>query len=119
MIEIEEYAATMYNGYKELKTESPELAAELEQNIVTGDWKHSDLYVYDTIEDYACYELTEGWYIDNKLDQSTYNGAPDLLNFIDLKALGMALANSWDDSCHYLTENGQVVTSDWGWERKY
>ncbi|MCC4370538.1 hypothetical protein LMB49_03885 [Limosilactobacillus reuteri] len=119
MLAIEEYAAKIYNNFEELEAENLELGEELRCNIIPEEWQNDELYVYDSIEDYAYYELTEGWYFDNKLAQSDYRGAPNLLKFIDLNALGWALTNSWDDSCHYLSEHGQVVTSGYGWNRKY
>ena len=105
----------LYNSFEELKANKPELAQELLDVFDKGEWQESNLSVYDTLEDYAYYELTEGWYIDNHLDKQDYNGAPNPIDYIDLEALGEALVESGDESCIYRTEGDQVVTTDWGW----
>ena len=106
---------TLYNSFEELKADKPELAQELLDVFGKGEWQESNLSVYDTLEDYAYYELTEGWYIDNHLDEQDYNGAPNPIDYIDLEALGEALVENGDASCTYRTEGDQVVTTDWGW----
>ncbi|MFR0507019.1 hypothetical protein [Limosilactobacillus reuteri] len=105
----------LYNSFEELKVDKPELAQELLDVFGKGEWQESNLSVYDTLEDFAYYELTEGWYIDNHLDKQDYNGAPNPIDYIDLEALGEALVESGDESCIYRTEGDQVVTTDWGW----
>ena len=105
----------LYNSFEELKTDKLELAQELLDVFGKGEWQESNLSVYDTFEDYAYYELTEGWYIDNHLDKQDYNGAPNPIDYIDLEALGEALVKNGDESCIYRTEGDQVVTTDWGW----
>ncbi|WPU43558.1 hypothetical protein [Limosilactobacillus reuteri] len=106
---------TLYNSFAELKADKPELAQELLDVFGKGEWQESNLSVYDTLEDFAYYELTEGWYLDNHLDKQDYNGAPNPIDYIDLEALGEALVESGDESCIYRTEGDQVVTTDWGW----
>ena len=105
----------LYNSFEELKADKPELAQELLDVFDKGEWQESNLSVYDTLEDFAYYELTEGWYIDNHLDEQDYNGAPNPIDYIDLDALGEALVENGDESCIYRTEGDQVVTTDWGW----
>lgn len=85
-------------------------------NEIEGfDDENAMLEYYDTLEDFAYYELTEGWYIDNHLDEQDYHGAPNPIDYIDLEALGEALITRGDESCIYRTEGDQVVTTDWGW----
>ena len=105
----------LYNSFEELKADKPELAQELLEVFDKGEWQESNLSVYDTLEDFAYYELTEGCYIDNNLVDQDYNGAPNPIDYIDLEALGEALVESGDESCIYRTEGDQVVTTDWGW----
>ena len=108
----------LYNSFEELKADKPELAQELLEVFDKGEWQESNLSVYDTLEDFACYELTEGWYIDNNLVDQDYHGAPNPIDYIDLDALGEALVESGDASCIYRTEGDQVVTTDGGWSKK-
>lgn len=65
--------------------------------------------VFDSLEDYAIYEVDEGWYsgcVDLNVD---YHGAPNLSYYIDYKALGTALSQTWDESCHYVLSDGRVL----------
>lgn len=112
---LEECASTWYDNLGELRTAHPDLAQELLEEFGNGEWEEEQLYVYESLEDYAYYELTEGWYADKHLDQNDYNGAPDPLDFIDLKALGLQLSHTWDESICYRTENDWVVETDCGW----
>ena len=105
----------LYNSFEELKVDKPELAQELLDVFGKGEWQESNLSVYDTLEDFAYYELTEGCYIDNNLVDQDYNGAPNPIDYIDLEALGEALVESGDESVIYRTEGDKVVTTDWGW----
>lgn len=105
----------LYNSFEELKVDKPELAQELLDVFGKGEWQESNLSVYDTLEDFAYYELTEGCYIDNNLVDQDYNGAPNPIDYIDLEALGEALVESGDESFIYRTEGDKVVTTDWGW----
>lgn len=115
MQKMEEYASTWYDDSNDLKQDNPSLAEELVEEFGDGEWQENQLFVYESLEDYAYYELTEGWYANLGLDKADYNGAPNPLDFIDLKALGNALSRSWDESCHYVSTNGEIVETDYGW----
>ena len=104
-----------FKNFNELEKDNPSLAKELLEMFDEGEWQENELYVYESLADYAYYELTEGWYIDNHLDKQDYNGAPNPIDYIDLEALGEALVENGDESCIYRTEGDQVVTTDWGW----
>ena len=105
----------LYNSFEELKADKPELAQELLEVFDKGEWQESNLSVYNTFEDFAYNELTEGCYIDKNLVDQDYHSAPNPIDYIDLEALGEALVESGDESCIYRTEGDQVVTTDWGW----
>lgn len=111
----EDYAGVWYDNFDELKQYNPSLAKELLEQFDNGEWQKNQLFVYESLEDFAYYELTEGWYANLGLDKAAYNGAPNPLDFIDLKALGNALSRSWDESCHYVSTNGEIVETDYGW----
>ena len=111
----EEYASIWYDNFDELKQYNPSLAKELLEQFDNGEWQKNQLFVYESLEDYAYYELTEGWYADKHLDQKDYNGAPNPIDFIDLKALGLQLSRTWDESMHYLTRDNWIVETNYGW----
>ena len=117
MQKMEEYASTWYDDLNDLKQDNPSLAEELVEEFGDGEWQENQLFVYESLEDYAYYELTDGWYAALGMTGRTdYHGAPDPLVFIDLKALGLQLSRTWDESCHYLTKNNWVVETDEGWD---
>lgn len=98
-----------FNDYAELKTAQPALAKELLDYLGEGDWQDEPVYVHDNLTDYAKYEVTDGWYSGLGMGDMDTNGAPNPLDFIDYDKLGQALADGWDDSCHYLSDSGLVV----------
>ena len=104
-----------FKNFNELKKDNPSLAKELLEMFDGGEWQENELYVYESLADYAHYELTEGWYADKHLGQKDYNGAPNPIDFIDLKALGLQLSRTWDESIHYLTKENWVVETGYGW----
>lgn len=115
-MDYNEYGVT-YDNYAELLEDRPEVAEELLDEVGKGEWQDNPLYFYASIEDFADYELTEGWYIDSfgiMSGKHDYNGAPDPLDYIDLKAFGEALFNQGDSSVQW-TNWDVVVTTGYGW----
>lgn len=108
---------TEYENFKELLKNEKELANELWQKFDSGEWQKETLYVYDTKEDFAKYELTNGWYfsLGLNLDSMDYHGAPNLLDYINLTELGDDLTNNWDESCYFLSKTGKIVLTNYGW----
>lgn len=104
----------VYENFEKLSEEKENLAQELLQNVGKGDWQEDEVVYFNSLEDYAYFELTEGWYSEAKLD-SDWKGAPDLLNFIDAYLLGRRLSQLWDTSAHFLAESEEVLTSSHGW----
>lgn len=108
------YEMTTYENFSEFQNDYPEVAAQLLEEVDEGEWMDEEIYYYFSLEDYAEYELTEGVYIDLRLDRMDFRGAPNPMDYIDLKALGNALWNSWDSS--YTWSNGDcVVATQFGW----
>ena len=107
--------ATYYSNYQEFLIDMPELALELAAAVggVAG-WETEELTLYNNLAEFAEYELTEGWYVDLGLERD-YHGAPHPLDFIDFDAFGVALADSWDASSHFLGAAGNVITTSYGW----
>lgn len=108
-----QYNYTQYENFKELKGCEPELAKAMLEQIDDGDWMEEELIVYPTVEDFATYELTDGWYINSDF-KDDYNGAPNPFDYIDMEAFGKALISNWDESCN-LEVDGMVITTSCGW----
>lgn len=106
-----------YDDFDEFMQEHPDVATELLESVGEGEWQNNELYYYPTLEDYAEYELTEGWYIDLNLDDFDFRGAPNPLDYIDLVKFGEALINSGDESVTWCDWDGSkaVVTTGYGW----
>ena len=102
-----------FNNFKELMEYDSELAQDLLKEKGKGKWQEEEIYYHVTIEDYAEYELYDGWYADTFRDD--YNGAPDPLDFINLKEFGESLANSWDHGKNYKTSHGEVLQTAYVW----
>ena len=103
----------IFNNFKELMEYDSELAQDLLKEKGEGKWQEEEIYYHVTIEDYAEHELYDGWYGD--ILNNDYNGAPDPLNFINLKEFGECLANSWDDGTNYKTSHGEVLQTTYVW----
>lgn len=86
-----------------------EIPADIKQKIDIDANKFESCTVFDSLEDFAIYEVEDGWYSTNELSHD-YHGAPDLLAYIDYHALGTALTKTWDESCHCVLSDGRVVS---------
>lgn len=90
-----------------------EIPADIKQKIdididIDTD-KFDSCTVFDSLEDFAIYEVDDGWYSNLDLDRD-YNGVPNLSYYVDYQALGRALSQTWDDSCNFVLSDGRVVT---------
>lgn len=103
------YEIKTYENLEELREENEELVERLLEEFDEGDWSDNQIYVYQSLEDFAKYEVEEGW-CSNSIKED-YNGAPDLFDYIDYESLGNALKDSWDDSCYYYDEETDYVVS--------
>lgn len=102
-----------YDNYAEFAEDQPKVAEALLDDVGEGAWQDEQVFYYNSIEDFADYELHEGWYIDCDFDRD-FRGAPNPIDYIDLKALGEALLNSGDSSVEW-TDWKCVVTTSYGW----
>ena len=102
-----------FNNFKELMEYDSEMAQELLKENGKGKWQEEEIYYHVTIEDYAEHELYDGWYAGTFRDD--YNGAPDPLDFINLKEFGESLADSWDDGTNYKTSHEEVLQTTYVW----
>lgn len=85
------------------------IPADIEQKIELDTYIFEYCTVFDSLEDYVIYEVDEGWYSDYVDLNVDYHGAPNLSYYIDYQALGTALSQTWDESCHAVLSDGRVV----------
>lgn len=112
------YEVKDFNNLKELKKFDKNLVKRLLEYVNSNqtEWQENWLYLYPTLEDFAQYEVFEGWYACNGVNIDKTNGAPQLSLYLDFETLGQALANSWDESCYYYDEEtGYVISTSYGW----
>lgn len=109
------YEDEVFDNYQALAAKHPNTAAALLDKFGEGEWQDSYLYWYLSEEDFAMYEMVDGWYSKLNLRQSSYfGGAPNPLDFIAFKALGKALLDTWDDTAYFEADNGEIVTTGVG-----
>ena len=115
------YCSRVYDNFNELMESSYETARMLLtqlglklSDIKDKPWANNQLVVYFSIEDYAAYELTDGWYSDYNFDKD-FNGAPNPMDYINTEHLGEDLIERVDSSVCLLLPNGKVVTTSYGW----
>ena len=75
---------------------------------------NEQLMVYPNVEEYAIYELIDGWYQNHNLGGS-FDGAPNPIEYIDLDSFGDDLIDTGDSSITRLLPNGKIVTTSYGW----
>lgn len=88
-----------------------EMPADIKQEIdIDIDIDKFDYcQVFNSLKDFAIYEVVDGWYSSFDLDHD-YHGAPNLLDYIDYQALGTALSLIWDESCNDVLSDGRVLS---------
>ena len=103
-----------YENFKELKDNNPELAECLLDTVGEGDWQNYQLVCYEDAGEYAEHEVSDGWYAQLELNEwSTFDGAPNLYNYIDFDSLGVDLLNSADESM-VIDLDDCIITTDYG-----
>lgn len=115
------YKYTDYDNFDELMDCDSQTANLLldelglnESDIGKEPWMNEQLIVYPNVEEYAIYELIDGWYQNHNLGGS-FNGAPNPMDYIDTEHLGEDLIEQVDSSVCLLLPNGKVVTTSYGW----
>lgn len=107
-----------YDNFEALQNEHPAVATELLDKKGGGDWQEDTLYYYDDPGDFAECEVCDGWYkaiLGKDISQNIYNGAPNLYDFVDIDALGIALTSNWDESSYFISSFKAIVVTDFGW----
>ncbi|WP_323705889.1 hypothetical protein P3U41_05650 [Mammaliicoccus sciuri] len=107
----------VYKNFKELEKEHKELSQELLEEKGTGDWQNEEINYHSHVSEFAYYEIHHGWYSDVFGETpKDFNGAPNILDYVNLNDLGYDLVDSWDNSLNYHSEEtSEVVTTSCGW----
>lgn len=82
-----------------------------ESDIGKEPWINEQLIVYPNVEEYAIYELIDGWYQNHNLGGS-FDGAPNPIEYIDLADFGADLISTGDTTICRELPNGKVVVMD-------
>ena len=85
-----------------------------ESDIGTKPWMDDALIVYPDVEEYAVYELVDGWYMNHDLG-GDFGGAPNPLYFIDLEDYGRSAIGLAGKNYVVQLSNGKVVETEYGW----
>ena len=103
-----------YKNFKDMKNNNPELAESLLDTVGEGDWQDYQLVCYEDSSEYAKYEVSDGWYAQLELNEwSSFDGAPNLYDYIDFDSLGEDLLNSVDES-EVVDLDDCIVTTNYG-----
>jgi len=93
---------------------NPELAERLIDTVGEGDWQDYQLVCYEDSSEYAKYEVSDGWYAQLELNElSSFDGAPNLYDYIDFDSLGEDLLNSADESM-VVELDDCIITTNYG-----
>lgn len=116
------YKYTGYDNFDELMDCDSQTANLLlkeldldESDIGKEPWMDESINVYPNVEEYAVYELIDGWYMNHDLG-GDFGGAPNPLYYIDLFTLGEDLINTGDSTICRKLPNCKVVTTSYGWQ---
>lgn len=96
-----------YETYEDLRESEPKIYEELSREYDT-DEDGSGFYVYDSLEDFAHYETTEG-YLFGEIDVFSGRGPLALEAYIDFESLGEDLSHIADSSVYFFSSTGKVV----------
>lgn len=106
----------VYRNFKELHEDKIKLAEELLDEVGNGEWENEPIMLHEDVEEFAKYELTEGWYASSGLGiDKDWNGAPNPFDYITFAELGHDLTRDWDSSTHHMSSTGEIFVTSHGW----
>ncbi|MDT0700413.1 hypothetical protein [Staphylococcus chromogenes] len=109
------YDMKNFANSEELKNEDLQSYKDLINDVGAGSWQNDEIQLYESIEDFAKYEILHGWYNLYDKVNADYNGAPNLYDYIDFEELGYDLIQKWDSTLYFLTSENKVLTTSYGW----
>lgn len=101
------YTVQIYENIEELKEINENLVEKITNVFNEETLKESEIFIYPTLEDFAKYEVEDGFYIE--IIDKDYDEAYDLLECINYVALGEKLKQKWDKDSHYYDEETDTV----------
>lgn len=111
----------IFDNFQDFAEDFPNQAKELLDNVEEGDWQNDAIYYYASPDDYADYQVREGWYasiVNCDLAVVDYHGAPSLYDAIDFDELGQDLIDLADRTCVFATSKNEVIETGLGWKIK-
>lgn len=96
-----------YETYEDLRESEPKIYEELSREYDTDEGGNG-FYVYDSLEDFAYYEVTEG-YLFGETDVFSGKGPLALEAYIDFESLGADLEHVADSAVYFFSSTGKVV----------
>lgn len=101
------YTVQIYEDIEELKEINENLAEQITYVFDEKRLKETEIFVYPSLEDFAKYEVEDGFYIE--IIDKDYDEAYDLLECINYVALGEKLKQKWNKDSHYYDEETDTV----------
>ena len=108
--------ALTYRDFENLITYEPELAQRVKENISMDIWKNKQITLFQSLKDYALFELEEGKY-SNILNDTFFGDLyyPNFVlpfQFLDFDAFAKALVEQFSTKTFYDEKTGYVLTID-------
>lgn len=110
-------AYIMYQNFEELKDAHPKLAKELVKEVKKDGWEDENLIWFETLADFARYELEEGEYAYESGEFFTQElfGYPNVIDYINLTSLGEDICEAWETTKYHRFSDDSVISTSYGW----
>lgn len=108
-----------FANFEEMKSKYPELSESLLQSVGEGEWQNKELFVYYSFEDFAKYDIYNGYFshlqnvcahYDAGMDQRPINP----FSYIDLGRFGKAIFERMNKS-YVWTDGNRIVYTKFKW----
>lgn len=88
-----------YVDFEDFRRQRPRLAKQLVDIVGEDYWMEDYIFVYESVAEYAKYEVTEGWYY-NILGgfEDRLSGLANILNYVNFSRFGDDLVKTLDES---------------------
>lgn len=106
-----------FKNLNELNKKYPDVTKRLLKYSVipNGEWTEDEIYVYNSPEDFAHYQIEAGW-LSTSITEHVHPHLPDLREHINFTTLAADFMCTWDDSEHYYDEEtGYILTTNNEW----
>jgi hypothetical protein len=107
-----------FANFEEMKSKYPELSESLLQSVGEGEWQNRELYVYYSFEDFAKYDIYNGWFSSLQVVCARYDSVSqnpmNPFNYIDLRRFGKAVFERIHKS-YVWTDGNRIVYTKFKW----